>query len=330
MNTKSENSTMADIDAVETLLEKAEPRAAPPRQMEQDVRAAVQSEWAAVSGKRQRRRAFRNIAAAATILLAVVFTFTSLQQTAVPAIEVALLDQSKGTLRLYSSELEAMDDAGKTLFAGQILQTGKDSAAGLAWSDGGSLRVDENTRIELLSTGEIFLHSGRVYFDSFGTDAGAAFAIQTEHGLVSHIGTQFMAAASDADLVVSVREGEVNIAGIAYDQTVHRGQRAELSGAGRPVTTNTSGVGDAWAWVESVSPNISVDGMTGYEFLQWVGRETGFTIYYANEAVNQIARTTELMGTVNADPRTELRLRMLTMDLDAQFDTEKSVITISN
>lgn len=330
MNTTSENSAIRDSDAIESLLEKAEPRPAPPPQMARDVRVAVQAEWLAVSGRRRRWRNLTVVATAASILLAVVFALTSLQHTDVAAIEVALLDQSKGTIRLYGSESEATEgDAISTMFAGQVLQTGRDSAAGLAWSGGGSLRVDAHTRIELVSASEIFLYTGRVYFDSFGTTDGGTFAVRTELGLVSHIGTQYMAEVSDSGLAVSVREGEVIVSGAASDEPVHRGQRAELNGARRPVITNTSGVGDDWKWVETVSPNISVDDMSAYDFLQWVGRETGYTVHFTSESANATARATELMGVVNADPRDELRLRMMTMDLDAQFDRDTSFIHVS-
>lgn len=321
---------MQNGDAVESLLEHAEPRPAPPPQMKADVRAAVQSEWAAVSGRRRRWQVGRNVALAASVLLAVVFAFTSLQQTSVPAIEVALLDQSTGTIRLHSNESGTIAEDTSTLFAGQTLQTGSDSAAGLAWAGGGSLRVDEQTRIEFISSSEVFLHNGRVYFDSFGTGDGGNFAVRTEHGLVTHIGTQYMTETIDSGIVVSVREGEVLVAGTAHDQTVRRGQRAELTGSSRPVLTNTSGVGDDWAWAESVSPSISVDGMSAFDFLQWVGRETGYSIHFTSEAVNELVRSTELKGSVDADPRTELRLRMLTMDLNAQFDTEGVVISVSD
>lgn len=329
MNTTNKESAQHDTDAVESLLEKAEPRAAPPPQMEQDVRAAVQAEWLAVSGKRRRWRGGRNLAVAATVLLAVVFALNNFQQTGIAAIEVALLDQSKGTIRVYSNESDISEGAAATLYAGQILQTGKDSAAGLAWSGGGSLRIDEQSRVELTSADEIFLHTGRVYFDSFGAHAGGAFAVRTPQGLVSHIGTQYMAEASDSGLVVSVREGEVIVAGSAIDQTVHRGQRAEIRDFGRPVITNTSGIGGDWEWVETVSPKINIDGMSAYDFLQWVGRETGYTIHFASESVNAMAKAAELRGTVNANPREELRIRMLTLDLNARFDAENTVITIS-
>ena len=330
MNT-SDTSTNQHSDAVEKLLRKAPPRPAPPAEVERDVRAAVRAEWQTVSNRSRRWRTGRNVAIAATIFLAVLVALTSLRQVHVPAVEVAQLEQSFGTLRLHGGDTgDAADEDMSIFLVGQVLQTGNNSAAGLTWHGGGSLRVDAQTRIEFVATNEVLLHSGRVYFDSKGAESGSDFAVRTRHGVVSHVGTQFMTATGADQLVVSVREGEVRIGEATFAQTVYDGQRAEFVGDRRPLITNTSGIDAEWAWVESVAPKISVDGMSAHDFLQWVGRETGYEVEYANAAVDQLARGTELYGAVNKDPRTELRLRMSTMDLDAQFDTEGARILVSD
>jgi ferric-dicitrate binding protein FerR (iron transport regulator) len=331
MNTTSDTSANQRGDAVEDLLRKVPPRPAPPSQVESDVRAAVREEWLAVSGRSRRRRMGRNIAAAATVFLAFLVAFSSLRQVDVPLVEVAQLETSYGTLQLQGGDAADTTDRDLSVFlVGQVLQTGADSAAGLKWQGGGSLRIDAQTRIEFVAANEVYLHSGRVYFDSLGIDSGSRFAIRTRHGVVSHVGTQVMTEADASRLIVSVREGEVRIAEAAYEQTVHRGQRAELVGSSRPLVTNTSGVGGDWAWVESVAPRISVDGMSAYEFLHWVGRETGFEVQFSSPTAERFARITKLIGDVTADPRTELRLRMMTMDLDARFDKEGALILVSD
>lgn len=330
MNSMSDQQGVQD-DAVEALLQKAAPRPAPPEHIEQEIRAAVHGEWAVASGRSRRWRTSRNIAVAATVLLAAVFTFNNLRQVAVPAIEVARLDQSRGAVHFQTGDTNAADNQDtSTVLAGQVLQTGRDSAAGLEWLSGGSLRVDAQTRIEFVAANEIFLHRGRVYFDSFGAGPDSALTIRSQYGVVSHVGTQYMTATNDTQLVISVREGEVLVQGSSQSQKISQGQRAELSGRNRATITNTNGIGPDWDWVESVAPNISVDGRSAYEFLHWVSRQTGYRIEFASETAEQLARETLLKGTVAADPRNELRMRMLTMDLDAQFDAEGAVITISD
>lgn len=323
MNRTSDN-------AVEELLERATPRPAPPGTAEQQVRAAVRAEWTRVAQRRRRRRTLASVAMAASVLLAVTASLSVLRTTGIAPVEVASIDRSVGTLYFQSrgsGELEPVDTS--TIVAGQMLTTGSDSAAGLAWHDGGSLRIDSDTRVEFVSADEIFLHHGRVYFDSFGTAAGSGFAIRTEHGVVTHVGTQYLTESDRDNLTVSVREGEVAIDGAWYDRTVSSGQRVRITGSATPQVSNTTGVGGDWEWIESVSPQIAVDGMTVFDFLHWVGRETGYAVRFDSAAAEDVARQARLKGVVYAEPRTELRLRMMTVDLDARFDPDETVIVVT-
>jgi hypothetical protein len=103
-----------------------------------------------------------------------------------------------------------------------------------------------------------------------------------------------------------------------------------MTGSAQPSITNTSGTGSEWQWIEAVSPSISVDGMSAYEFLLWVGRETGHAVEFEAESAENLARNTQLKGRVVASPREELRLRMMTVDLDAQFDPDGPAIIVTD
>jgi ferric-dicitrate binding protein FerR (iron transport regulator) len=331
MNKMSDNVVVPGSDAVEALLEKTAPRPAPPESVEQDIRAAVRSEWMTVTGRRRSRRLAARLAVAATVTLVLAFSLTSIRQTGIAPVEVASIDRSIGALYLQSDEsgqFEAVNT--NSVVTGQILTTAVDSAVGLTWLNGGSLRVDSETSVEFVATNEVFLHSGKVYFDSFGAMPDSEFFIRSAHGLVSHVGTQYITESDAASLIVSVREGKVRIDGTYHDQAVYEGQRVQLTGSAQPSLTNTNGVGDEWRWVESVSPKISVDGMSVYDFLQWVGRETGHIVRFESESAEALARENEFRGIANAEPRTELRLRMMTIDLDARFDPEGPAIIVTN
>lgn len=268
---------------------------------------------------------------AATVVLVLAASLSGLRQTGIAPVEVASIDRSIGTLYFQSGgsgDLEPVDTA--SIYTGQTLTTGNDSAAGLKWLAGGSLRVGSHTRIEFVAVDEVFLHTGKIYFDSYGTDPVNNFSIRSAHGVVSHLGTQYMAESNATSLIVSVREGEVRIDGTYHDLTIADGQRAQLTGSARPSVVNTSGIGDEWQWVEAVSPNISVDGMTAFDFLQWVGRETGHAIRFGSGHAEDLARTAQLKGNVNAEPRTELRLRMMTVGLTARFDPDGPVIIVTD
>ena len=318
-------------DAVEALLEKAAPRPTPPAEVEHEIRAVVRAEWDAVSGRRRRKSLATRFAIAATVTLVLAVSFTSLRQTGVAPVEVASINRSVGTLYVESGDASKTEITNAaSIVTGQILTTGADAAAGLSWFAGGSLRIGSDTRIEFVSVEEVFLHSGRVYFDSAGSVPGSRLLIRSMHGVVSHVGTQYMTEVRAASLTVSVREGKVNIAGNHHDQTAFEGQRVQITGSARPSVTNTTGTGSDWEWIEAVSPAISVDGMSAFDFLQWVGRETGHEIRFETASAETVARHTQLKGAVNADPRTELRLRMMTVDLDAQFDPEGPAIIVTD
>ena len=331
MNNTSDKATAVPSDAVEALLEKAAPRPTPPEAVEQEVRAAVHGEWQAVTGRRRRRRIATGFAMAATVTLVLAFSLIGLRQQGVAPIEVASIDRSIGTLYFQSNSSGVLERVDTTsIVTGQMLTTGKDSAAGLNWREGGSLRVDADTRVEFVATNEVFLHTGRIYFDSAGAADDSPLLVRTEHGVVTHVGTQFLAESTASSLIVSVREGEVSIDGAFHDQAIYEGQRAQLTGSARPLVTNTSGIGAEWQWVEAVSPTISVDGMSVFDFLYWVGRETGHDVRFESATAETLARNTLLKGAVDADPRTELRLRMMTVDLDVRFDEEGPAIIVTD
>ena len=331
MNEMSDSLAGRDKDVVEALLEKAQPRPAPPDSAEQDIRAAVRAEWEGVTFKRRRRRFGAGFATAASIALVLAVSLPSLRVSGIAPVEVASIDKSLGTLYIESDSSGLRQPVDTTsVFTGQVLTTGVDSAAGLNWLDGGSLRIDQNTRIEFVTADKVFLHSGKIYFDSHSAITGSGFTIESTHGLVSHVGTQYMTESSAANLIVSVREGEVSVDGVYHEATAYEGYRVQLSGSAQPAVTNTSGIGSEWEWIETVSPAINVDGMSVFDFLQWVGRETGHSIQFESAEARSLATNERLKGVVDAAPREALRLRMMTVDLDARFDPEGPAIIVSN
>lgn len=314
-------------DPVEAVLSQARPRPVPPAADEQAIRDAVQAEWKSVVETRSAGKRWMRFAIAASVVVLASAMIVTLRPGPLPGAEVARIEKSAGTIyRLGdSSELIEVADV-ESIHAGQIIVTGADAALGLDWASGGSLRVDADTRIEFVDDTTVFLHEGRVYFDSISGDA--EFLIDTEYGTVTHLGTQYMAAARRDGLIVSIREGRVRVDGRYHDQTVGHGKQVEIRGSGRPVLVDLPSHGPAWAWVEAMSPGIDLTNRSAYEFLLWVGRETGYEISYASTGAEELATTTRLIGMVEADPRTELRLRMLTTDLEYAFDADRGVIRV--
>ena len=338
MSGSNRDNTMRKDDAVEAILEQAAPRPAPPTEDEQVVRDAVYAEWQAVTGRHIRRRRITNFAIAATVLLAVTVVFYQFRINDVAPLQVATIEKSHGSIYLLGeqSELRELPDLA-AIMTGQTIVTGSDAGIGLSWSHGGSLRIDANTRIEFVSDDEVYLRSGRIYFDSTTIQQVAAItgsgiaspglAIETEHGRVTHLGTQYMTYVDDTDLTVSVREGQVAIAGVYRDEIAPEGKQLTISGSGSPTVLDITGYGKDWEWIEPMAPVPSFDGRPVHEFLNWVSRETGLRLEYEGDDAERLAADAFFNGTVETRPTLALEFWMQTIDLD--YRIEGGVIYVS-
>lgn len=333
MSNTSETIVTRGDEAVEHLLEKAAPRPTPPSEDEQIVRDAVYAEWQAVTGRVKTRQRMTYFAIAATVLLGLAVTFNALQVVDVQAVQVATISKSHGSIYLLGEQDEHQEISDlSNISAGQVILTGNGAGIGLEWGKGGSLRVDENTRIEFTSAESVYLHSGQIYFDSqpseltaaitgSGSEVAVDFEIETDHGTVNHLGTQYMTLADTQKLSVSVREGRVSVDGTYVNKAVARaGQQMTVSGGAQPSVVDINGYGAAWDWIEATAPTVQVDGRTVDEFLNWVGREMGLQVVYDSAAAKDKAQNGILKGNVDMIPRDELSFRMSGEDLNYRID----------
>jgi hypothetical protein len=337
MSTKGDHGAVRNDDAVEALLVQASPRPSPPSKDEEMIREAVLSEWQTVTGRHRTRTRMTRFAIAATVLLGVAVTFNTLQNSGIAPVQVATIAKSHGSIHVRGEGLQIHQLRDLTsIMSGQMIITDHDSGIGLAWGNGGSLRIAADTRIEFVSDEEILLHSGRIYFDSTPSElipsfsagsADASLQIRTNHGTVSHLGTQYMTYTSDSELTVSVREGEVTVDGNYHKEKALAGQQLSIVGSARPSVTNFSRHGDAWRWIEEASPDVEIDGRSVDVFLNWVSRETGLIVEYPNAATEQVARDVVLNGAVIMEPRLALDFWVETTDLN--WYVEEGVIKVS-
>ena len=320
MNTKGNYGAVRNDDAVEALLEQALPRPPPPNRDEEMIREAVLLDWQTVTGQRRTRTRVMRFAVAATVLLGVAVTFNMLQDSGIAPVQVATIAKTHGSIHVRGegSQMHELRDL-TSIMSGQLIITDHDSGIGLAWGNGGSLRIAAGTRIEFVSDEEVFLHSGRIYFDSTPSEliasissgsSNARLRILTNHGTVTHLGTQYMTYASDSELTVSVREGEVSVDGTYHDEKALAGQQMSIVGSARPNIANFPRHGTAWDWIGEDSPDVETDGRSVYAFLTWVGRETGLRVEYPDEATKQVAQEVVLNGTAKLKPRAALGMEL--------------------
>ncbi|MDX1403357.1 MAG: FecR family protein [Woeseiaceae bacterium] len=333
MERNVEPEELSSDEAFAALLSKAPPRAAPPADDERIVRAAVRSEWQAVTGERLRRRRVASLALAASLLLAVVgvFNLTSEKPVDISGMQMAAVDKQFGAVSINSRDRLAGQLA--AINGGDVVETAADAGLALAWHDGGSLRIDENTSVVFEAQNRIFLRHGRVYFDSVnshlqaqGARARASnFEIRTVHGLVRHLGTQYMTSVAGDSLVIAVREGVVAVDG-EVTARASAGQQFAISAGGELTIGETNGV-DEWEWIEKSTPAINLDGRLIAEALEWVSRESGRSIRYASDNAEALARTERLRGDYNMSPSRALNLFLLTTDLSASIEGEEIIIS---
>lgn len=328
MTDTSRQTSLESDEAVEALLGQARPRLVPPEDEARAVRQAVHAEWRKVTGRQQSRKRLMSFAMAASVLVAVFVSLNMLRINGVDEVAVASIDKSFGSIYVLGENSEHLEGNHlNTVVGGQTLITDTSSGIGLAWGNGGSLRIDENTRVRFVSDETVYLESGRVYFDSAPvladrsvTGSDVRLTIDTDHGEVMHVGTQYMARADATGLTVSVREGEVVIEGAGRSGKAAEGQQLAISGSGAHSLVNIRPHGSAWEWVEQTSPSATVDGRSVDEFLGWVSHETGLELEYESQDAEDYARQEALKGTVDLGPRQALRVWMSGVDLEWRID----------
>ena len=324
--------------AVEELLGKATPRPVPPEAEARLIRKAVNDEWQKVVRVKRSSRRMMTFAMAASVLLAVFLSLNYLRTSGVEDMQVATICKSFGSFYVYGANSQQL--AGNqitSVVAGETLRTGNESGLCLEWGVDASLRIDENTTIQFVSADSIYLRSGRIYFDSTpvlsatnsGLESKSPLKIETNHGVVTHVGTQYMTFTDSNRLVVSVRDGQVDVESSGAVRSALSGQQLTVSGGSRPSLANFKVWGDAWHWVEQTSPVVMLEKHHVNVFLDWVGQETGLTIDYESDRVEQYAKEEVLNGPVNTAPREALELWVSGVDLNWNIDEDNGVIYVS-
>jgi ferric-dicitrate binding protein FerR (iron transport regulator) len=335
MDTESSSN---DEVAIEALLRGASPRPAPPEDEVARVREAVRADWRKSATKHRRKVQLARLAVAASVVAAAFLALNVLQTGGVAPPTIAAIDRQIGLVRIVGEESDFIDGNELTqVTAGQVLRTGAEAGASLSWRTGGSLRIDADTRVEFVSGTEIRLHSGQIYYDSepvLGARPAqrrAPLTIDTEFGTVTHVGTRYMTMVDRDGVTVSVRDGVVRTtsrSGVEAD--VGSREQLRLAPGGSTTRANVRPYGPRWEWIEQVSPAVSLDGRSVFEFLGWVSQETGLAVTFDSAVAEAYARRETLNGRLDATPRQALQIWMLATDLEWRIDNETGVIHVDS
>lgn len=335
--------TPAGGDQLEELLQLAGPRAEVAVERSRRVCLAVREEWRGAIRNRQRRtrltRILWGLAPAAALALAVGLSLRpqTPEMPAVPAVQVATVDVAIGSARI---ERQASEQTGvpralqatDAIHVGELIAVGADALTGLELADGRSLRLKSSTRLRFESPTVIWLEEGTLFFDS-GSNPGdpSDIQIRTSMGTVYEIGTQFEVMRAAGDLRVRVREGVIDL------ERGSRRHRAEVGGElllakGEPLRRQSVPVyGPEWDWILALSPRFELEDRPLGEFLEWVSRETGWTMELSERARSASTLAVTLHGSIEGlRPDQALEAVLPTCDLAYRIDDGTVLIDLAS
>lgn len=283
-------------------------REQPASDLQRHVRAAVHAEWRATVAQRGRARQRLWLAAAAAVLGLVAGLWVMQERLAAPGVVVASVSrvagtvsaQSQSSIAWLSGDQSRMVQAQQQMRAHEILQTGHDGRAGLTVDGAVSLRLDHDTRIAFVEANRIEVLQGAVYVDAGVTPvARKSLLLDTPAGAVRHVGTQYEVRVLRTGTRISVREGRVELSDRSgATERLAAGEQLLVTRDGTRSRSGTASHDLQWSWIAEVAPPFDIEGRSLSDFLDWVARETGRKLVFADPASETEATAAILHGSV--------------------------------
>jgi ferric-dicitrate binding protein FerR (iron transport regulator) len=270
----------------------------PPAERAARVRAAVHREWRT----HRQRRMIRNgvaiglLAAAASLTVGVWIRSRVETPLNAPGIAVAHRIQGRPFIVRRSQGANPMPLSMSTpIYPDDVIETDAESRVGLQVGDGSSIRIDQGSRVRLLTPVVLEVITGVAYVAT--ADRSHGFEVRTTMGTLRDVGTQFEVRLTPSLLRLRVRTGTVEI---------RRGTVIDTAAAGTEATVTTNGIavrpvpvyGFEWGWTTEVAPAFAIEGRTLGSYLQYLAAEQGWTLHYADPAVAEAATRNILHGSV--------------------------------
>ncbi len=295
-------------DDIATLVRLAGKRQSVPPDRAARVRAAARAEWQHEVQQRSRKRyawTAAGLAAAASLVLAITFRVLPIGTGAPTGPDAPILVEALTGPAWSRATVAGENPARRTLRPGDDLHAGSDlitaegSRAAVRLASGHSLRLDAATTVRLLDGGSLALERGAIYVDSgIEADTAGALRVHTPLGVIEEIGTQFEVRLDDDSVRVRLREGAVVM---HHDDRAHEvrvGTEMTMSLDGSVMRRSIATHGTEWEWIVGITPSIDLEGRSARAFLDWVARERGWTLAFADESVGRSAGEIVLAGTV--------------------------------
>ena len=296
-------------------------KAAPPAAARERAFAALQREFAAIhSAPRHdavsRRARPRGAWAAAVAALAVAGAWYTARPLPIVA-QVETLDgvvEASGA-RWFQGSVKVAE--GARIRTGQVITAPGYGSVLLRISPDLTVRLDAGAEARFRAADELELGFGDAYVDAT-PGANAPLRIVTPHGVVSHLGTQYLVSTDREHVEVAVREGRARfvsdggataVAEAGHWLSLRKGEAATHAGA---LDANDT----RFDWIGKVPTPFHLDGASLAAFLSWFHRETGLTPTYRGDIDAEHFAQVKLRGSIdNLDPLEALSYVLATADL---------------
>jgi ferric-dicitrate binding protein FerR (iron transport regulator) len=305
-----------DHDRLEDLLHLSGPRPEPSAVAIDRARRAAHAAWQEELQARRRRwmpltAIGFGLAAAAALVLAVALGRS--RRVDVPPTASAVVARVEA-LNGAARSNDAMIARGEDIRTEARVRTEQEGRATLRLGNGVELRLDVDTAIRFTSAAVVSLERGAVFVDTGETsaarnagdvrprpDATAAgprtIEIRTAAGIARDVGTAFEVRVTPGAMRVRVRDGVVRLDRDGASLTAERGIEllADPSGVARRAVGLS---GPEWNWITLAAAPFDVEGKTLAVFLDWIARESGWTIEFADAALRRSSGPIVLHGII--------------------------------
>jgi hypothetical protein len=289
---------------VEKLLHAAGPGPEIPDGGGDKVKDLIRPAWQEQVASRSRQRSrlwISGLAAAAALIVAMVYLPTLQPNAPAPVSRPITLAMIKGTIEVTPPGSNVVfltsETVGAEIPRGSLIRTGSRDRAALWLTDHRSIRLDVETELQLDSEASISLASGALYIDSQNGSV-SGIEVRTSLGTATDIGTQFEVRLGLDTIDVRVREGLVSLVRNEEEFQITQGVALSVDADGQVHSTSLTAYDPLWAWTQDIAPIFDIEGQTVLAFLDWVSGETGLSIGFASAEVEQLAATTILHGSI--------------------------------
>ncbi|MDB6042073.1 MAG: hypothetical protein JWM63_624 [Gammaproteobacteria bacterium] len=263
------------------------------------VRAAVENEWRAAAAverpsSRSRRWLWTSLAATIAVGALALGWFARPGGTAASFGSISRLNSGDIDVRFAMVRHHSLQ-AGSPVRVGDILTA--EGPALISLVGGGTLRITAATVVDVMGANEIRLERGMIYVDK-PLAASGNLRVLTRAGTVEHVGTAFEILSNDQQVRVRVREGRIRLRSTSGDVMADAGTELLATPDGKVAQHSINTYGGDWIWVAALAPEYEIEGHPLLDFLQWVSRELGRPVKFADEHARDVAEHTILHGTV--------------------------------